>query len=196
MPNKNPAISISPRLLLLFPAALLIIPFPWVLAVLCSVLIHELCHIAAARLMGKQIFLISVGSSGAEILTDMMNDTEELIVSLAGPASCLIALFLARHFPRFAVCSVIHTVYNLLPLYPLDGGRAFRCITRLLLPQNTAKQLSRIVESICIFILVLAFLGVAVFLRIGFLPILAGVILAVRYYKRKKSCKDSQLRVQ
>ena len=196
MPNKLPAISISPRLLLLFPAVLLIMPFPWILAVLCSILIHELCHITAARLLGKRIFLVSVSTSGAEIQTDMMNDMEEMIVSLSGPASCLLTLLLARCFPRLAVCSVIHAIYNLLPLYPLDGGRAFRCITRLLLPRKAADKITSVVEIGCILIISLVFFCMAVFLRMGILSIIAGVMFAVRYRSRKKSCKDSQLRVQ
>lgn len=191
MQNKFPNIMVSPQLLLLVPVLLLVIPLQWVLAIICSILLHEMCHIFAARMLSKRILCISLGSSGVEIQTDNMDQLEELIVSLAGPASCLIALLLARHFPRFAVCSVVHSVYNMLPLYPLDGGRAFRCMTRLLLPQNAANKISNIVESLCVFLSILVFLGAAVFLRLGFLPILAGGMFVVRHHNRKKSCKDS-----
>ena len=196
MQNKFPEIIISPALLLFVPVILLIIPFPWVLAGMCSILIHELCHIVAAKLLGKRIFCISFGSGGAEIQTDSMNLMEELIVSVTGPASCLISLLLAQHFPRFAVCSVVHSVYNLLPLYPLDGGRVLRCLTGRLLPQKTAKQFLTTVEIACMLFIVLIFIHAAMFFQITVLPILAGVIFAVRQYNRKKSCKGGQLRVQ
>lgn len=196
MRNRFPRILILPQLLLYIPFVLLFIPLPWVLAAIASIVLHELCHIVATILLGKRIFLITIGSSGASIQTDNMNKKEELLISLAGPASCFITLLLARYFPRVAVCSVVHSLYNLLPLYPLDGGRVLHCIAALLLPFQAAMRVSEITERVCMFLIVVIFVCAVIFLRVGILPILAALVFAIRQYNRKKSCKESQLRVQ
>ena len=50
----------------------------------------------------------------------------ELLAVLAGPAGSLLLLSLYRVLPRVAVCAAVQGFYNLLPIEPLDGGRALR----------------------------------------------------------------------
>ena len=61
-----------------------------------------------------------------------MSPGRELICILAGPAASLLLLCLARIFPRVAICGLIQGCYNLLPIAPLDGGRALHCLLSLL----------------------------------------------------------------
>lgn len=60
-----------------------------------------------------------------------MSTGRELIAVLAGPAASLLLLSLVRVFPRVAICGLIQGIYNLLPIYPLDGGKALRCLMAL-----------------------------------------------------------------
>lgn len=196
MRNKFPDITVSPGVILFVPLMLLVIPFPWVVATMCSILLHELCHITAAKLFGKRIFCFSIGSSGAAIQTDNMNHMEEMIVALAGPASCIIPILLARHFPRLAVCSVVHSVYNLLPLNAFDGSRVLRCLTSFLLPPKFAQQVYKIVETVCVIFIIIILIGATIILKIGFLSVFVMTLFVIKLLRRKKSCKGEQLRVQ
>lgn len=196
MQGSNSFFAVSPYLILFFPVVLLIIPIPWICAAVCSIVIHEACHILVARLLGKRIACISINSDGAEILMDNMSCIEELIVAAAGPCSCIFALFLAQHFPRFAVCSVVHSLYNLLPLYPSDGGRMIYSFAKLLFSANTAQKLYKAIEKLFWILIFFAAAVAIIFCHIGPLPVATGAILVIRQYKRKNSCKDDKLRVQ
>ena len=59
---------------------------------------------------------------------DGMSTTKTLICVLAGPIGSLLLLLYIRWIPRIAFCALVQTIYNLLPIYPLDGGRAIRCL--------------------------------------------------------------------
>lgn len=48
---------------------------------------------------------------------------------LAGPCLGALPLLAMKWIPRTAVCSLVLTVYNLVPLWPLDGGRVLKILT-------------------------------------------------------------------
>lgn len=109
-----------------------------------SVLLHELGHAAVAKayhIPVKQITLFifgGVAQLGGESRTAM----SEFLIAIAGPAvsAALAALFFvaslaARISPPvealmyyLAVTNLLLVAFNLLPGFPLDGGRVFRAI--------------------------------------------------------------------
>lgn len=107
-------------------------------------LIHEIAHSLAARSFGintKSIMLFLFGGT-AEFENDPQKWTHELCIALAGPtASCLCAGLCAVGWLTFEYKSIYETLalylvlsnlliaaINLLPGFPLDGGRAARAI--------------------------------------------------------------------
>ncbi len=105
---------------------LLLIPLRWVLGMVLTALIHELGHIAAIRLTRGTIHALELSAGGARIVTGPMEPGQELLCALAGPLAGGCVMLLWRCFPEAALAALMQTTFNLLPIYPLDGGRAIR----------------------------------------------------------------------
>lgn len=107
---------------------LLLLPLRWIVAAFLAALFHELGHYGAVRLLGGSVVSGEISCHGAKMTAAPMSPKAELLSVLAGPAASLLLLLLRHLFPRIAICGLIQGVFNLLPIYPLDGGKALRCI--------------------------------------------------------------------
>src|SRR5690606_29406213 len=111
-------------------------------ALFASVVLHELGHALAARWFGIQTAHITLYPFGgvAAIVSQPRTSFEELVIALAGPAVnvvlatlALIAWSVFGGLPLLVVLAVnvIMGVFNLLPAYPMDGGRVLRALLAL-----------------------------------------------------------------
>lgn len=123
----------------------------FIIAVFTCVVLHELGHAIAARRYGirtPRITLLPIGGL-AELERMPEKPGQEIVVALAGPlvnvviAALLIAGFgadisamafaelesPAREFiNRLAAVNIILVVFNLIPAFPMDGGRVLRAL--------------------------------------------------------------------
>ena len=165
---------ISPSACILLAMMLLILPIKWIFSALVAALIHEAFHAAAILICGGRIDSVAFGSGGAVMETCQMSRGKELLCSLAGPVGGLIMILFARWLPRVAVCAAFQSFYNLLPVYPLDGGRALRCGAEILFPKR-ANRICVIMEFLTLAgVSLLAIYG-AIGLNLGIMPLLFGV---------------------
>lgn len=134
---------IEGKALLWWAVLLLILPLQWLICGLVAAIFHELCHLAAIYALGETVYGIRLTGMGAVMVTPPMEPGKELICALAGPVGGLMLLALSGSVPMLALWALFHSVYNLLPVYPLDGGRALSCLLALLWPQ---RDLSRILR--------------------------------------------------
>lgn len=117
------------------------------------VTIHEYCHCLAARRYGistKYIVLMCLGGM-AHIEEEPQNPKQELVIAAAGPMSnviiALIGLFLytitnISAFEWLAIINIILFIFNLIPAYPLDGGRIFKALTTLIIGEKKSSNIT------------------------------------------------------
>ena len=107
---------------------LLLFPLRFLVGVLLAALIHELGHLLALKIAGGRVLSIRLRSFGARIEAAPMPPGRSALCALAGPAAGALTIFAYKTFPELALAGLVQTVFNLLPVYPLDGGRALRNI--------------------------------------------------------------------
>lgn len=104
-----------------------------------SVVLHELGHALAARYFGIRTAHITLYPFGGVAALQSMprSSGQELIVAIAGPAvnAALVSVFLPLAvwnghfvFVALAAINVVMGVFNLLPAFPMDGGRVLRAL--------------------------------------------------------------------
>jgi len=99
-----------------------------VLSTIISAAVHELCHAGMLCVLGVGINEIRIGARGAVMETARMNHKQELLCTSSGPAGSFLLFLLFPYFPRIALCGLFQGLFNMLPVYPLDGGRILKCL--------------------------------------------------------------------
>ncbi len=118
--------------------------------VLGAAAIHELGHCIVLWCLGARVTEMRIGVFGATLETDSRNLSygKELLAVLAGPLSNLLcAMILARlggvHWAVPVGAHLALCMFNLLPVWPLDGGRALYLLIAWISGPNTAEQAVR-----------------------------------------------------
>ncbi len=94
------------------------------LITLAVMILHEVGHLAAARLLGIRIQRVGISWKGLYVIRESGPAFDNLITTLAGP---LFNLLLATAWPlsrQFALANLIFAIGNLLPMAGSDGQRA------------------------------------------------------------------------
>lgn len=184
-------LTISPGVFFFFSLMVLLIPLRWLLAWVSSVVIHESFHILALYCLDKRYDSIHVGINGVRIHTTPMSLCEELVCAIAGPFGGLLLMLTGKWMPILALCSGFQSLYNLLPVYPQDGGRALRCAAYLLFPDRWAQMICDVTEYVCLIVVgAIGFYGTFV-LRVGIIPILIAALLIQRCHKMKNTLQTA-----
>jgi len=120
-----------------------------VLAIFGVIVVHELAHALVARRFGvatRDIMLLPVGGI-ASLERIPEKPSQELLVAVVGPATNLAIAALLSPFrnpfvQQFVVINVALAVFNLLPAFPMDGGRALRALLAMRLGVERATDIA------------------------------------------------------
>lgn len=123
--------------------------------VLAAAAVHELGHLAVLRLLGGRAMGLYLSALGAVLEVDSarLSYGGELAAVLAGPgANLLCAAALAAlegEYHAFIGANMVLCVFNLLPIRPLDGGRALELLVSWLAGPGTGDFAAQWVGSAC-----------------------------------------------
>lgn len=147
-----------------------------------SILFHELGHAVVAQRLNLTIERIHLFLFGgmAELKHRPSTSSHEAMVALAGPlASCLLglgSLIVANMTPVLwiktrlmldfvAQMNLLLALFNLIPIFPLDGGRALRALLWKLTGRYTlaSHRMHQISYVLIVLVLIVALLDVSVY---------------------------------
>ncbi len=137
----------------------------FIIAVFTCVVLHELSHALAARRYGistPDITLLPIGGL-ARLSRLPEKPSEEIVIALAGPAvnvviAAILILVLGARFDlssmseienptygfltRLASVNVFLVLFNLIPAFPMDGGRVLRALLAFRLGRRRATEIA------------------------------------------------------
>lgn len=114
------------------------------------ILLHELGHAITGVILGLKIKKININVFGLSIEFENYGKerlNNKIIIDMAGPAINIITFIIAVIFKNeeIAYINILLAIINLLPIYPLDGGRI---VKNLLLKSHNYKQVVGYTEKI------------------------------------------------
>jgi Zn-dependent protease len=125
-----------------------------VMCVLVSILVHELGHALTTRFFGNHYSSITLIMFGGFATTQDHGPVRNIIVTFAGPiagllffgAILLISILLEPvniEHPLYKVAirdllwiNLVWSIFNLFPIWPLDGGQIMRQLARKFMPRH------------------------------------------------------------
>ena len=145
-----------------FAIAVLLLPIKWIAVWLVAIIVHELAHYLALRCFHCNCKEFRVGVGWIHMDAGALSIPQIILSTLAGPLASFSLLIFYRFVPELAICGCVHGFVNLLPLFPLDGGRICRCIS------SHSNKLAAIVAVYKLTMILLLLAGVIMLLRVRY----------------------------
>jgi len=175
----------------------------WVIGFLSFIFLHELGHMFAAKIIGVEVKSVSVWLLGGFTQLAYKPDKpfHNLIIAAAGPlvnmvlAFLCVAIYILLSFASLpyssnvglflwvqtflglsislAFVNVLLIVFNLLPVFPLDGGNIFHALMELIFGRSRADLITLIVGIPILLLLIVFAVVTHDFIMLGFCILLA-----------------------
>ncbi|HCC03737.1 MAG TPA: hypothetical protein DEP51_02620 [Clostridiales bacterium] len=140
-------------------------------------IIHELSHLLAGLVLKmkiKRITLMPVGLSiefkipyedlNIKILKSNKLELKKILITIAGPLINIIIIFMSLFLNiklelKYLIIysNLLIAVFNLLPIYPLDGGRIFKSAICLIKGKRKAENIINKISNIMFFLIMIIF---------------------------------------
>ncbi|MBQ8382858.1 MAG: site-2 protease family protein [Clostridia bacterium] len=171
---------------LIYFALCLLFSHDMTLAAVCSaVLIHELTHLTVLWLAGGSATSLTVTPMGLSIeRSGLLSHWGEILLSLSAPLANLLLAALYAYL-RLDSCTVEVNLgfglLNLLPIYPLDGGKALMALLSIRLERDKTEKIVSCISILVLLIFWLFAVAVALVLNGGLSMLLlsAGLFISI-----------------
>ncbi|MCH5172055.1 MAG: hypothetical protein J1F31_04455 [Erysipelotrichales bacterium] len=200
MKKYSTEISFHPLTVLYIALSLILGRFSFVFDLFVIAFIHELFHVFAARIFNLKISEISFLPIGCYAkISDLEHAKRgvQIIVLLLGPLSFFftraIITFLYRNdiisiygFREFNEINLFMMVFNLLPIFPFDGGRILKIVISSLISEKKSLIITSLVGILMSSIFVLRLLEIRQYLFAFFIVFYAikNIVTIKKDYKK------------
>ena len=139
------------------------------------VFLHEMGHMIAGILLGFKISFFEIMPFGTSIgLNENINDynkkikkgsivlIKRIIIFLVGPIVNLVFLFIFNNITfdfleinsqMIVYCNLLIFIFNLIPIYPLDGGRILKDVIHILFGMKKSYKYTYIISNAILIII-------------------------------------------
>lgn len=139
---KCPDIELSFGACFVAAAGILILPLEWFLSTVAAAAIHEAGHLILLRIFEIPIHQIKISFMGAKIFTGPMSSVVELLCAAGGPLFSFLTVLLSQWFPLLGLTGFVQGLFNLIPIFPMDGGRICRSLAEIFREKILVRKIS------------------------------------------------------
>jgi Zn-dependent protease len=190
----------------------------FILSVFACIILHELGHALTAKRYGvktRSITLLPFGGiAGMEKIPE--KPSHELMIALAGPAVNLViagvliavipltnqvyspnlfGIFTSYNFlPSLITANITLALFNLVPAFPMDGGRVLRALLAFRYPRITATRIASFAGQIIAIIFIIAGLFINPFLVLIGIFVFAGAGIEARITETTTALKGLKVK--
>lgn len=181
MKRRRFSLEVRPGAVVLLSGLYFLLPLRWCARLALTVTVHELGHVAALILCGAQVCGLRMEGCGLVLrCTPPEGALRTVTAALAGPAAGagLFCILRGLGYIACAELSLLFSCVNLLPVLPLDGGRALYAALSALAGERAAERTLDVLGLVLPVMLMV--LGLALFARgFGLAPGVFGAWLAL-----------------
>ena len=140
------------RLDIFFLVIFLFLDIKMSISLFLSILVHEMAHAWVANKKGYKVYGIDIGLLvGSASIQANINQRDSIPITFAGPLSnilltllsfILLLFFDSQLLDSFLIINILLFTFNILPIYPMDGGVILRDILMLNMNRRVGKRIA------------------------------------------------------
>ena len=169
-------------------------------------IIHECFHLLAGIILGYKVKSMQIMPFGlsicfkekeeeynTKIRKSNINNLKKIIILMAGPFSNIVIafIFLSLNIIEPVYINILIAIFNLLPIFPLDGGQILNRVLRIIYGNFEAYRISNSINNIIMCIITaLASIGILYFKNIAIL----FIVIFMWYLTIKENKKYREIR--